>query len=67
VTKSNARAILACKRTVDAAIRRAIEKLSGDEKVFAENYWGASVLSAMSDSYYGSAPVVRAEETLDGQ
>jgi hypothetical protein len=66
VNRKAARAILQAQRSILKALSVCEDKLQGDEKTYFENYWGAHVKSIMTGHGYGSAPVDRAADTLEG-
>jgi len=66
MTRKSAKAILTCQKAVMKALETCRGRLKGsDEKQYFDAYWGSHVTLIMQGSGYGSAPIKRAEETLD--
>jgi hypothetical protein len=64
MTKSEARAILACQKAVYKALDICENKLTGDELAYAQSYWMAHIRQSFDGHSYGGAPVVRAGRIL---
>lgn len=65
MTKKEAKALLACQAKVVKAIESCLSQLSSDERNYAESYWAAHIRSAITGQGYGSAPMGRAQLTLE--
>jgi hypothetical protein len=65
MNKRQARAMLSCQRQINKAIDSCLEKLSSDDRMYAEAYWAAHIRSAINGSSYGSAPIKKAESALE--
>jgi hypothetical protein len=64
MTKTEARAILACQKQVKKSIESCLSKLSPQMRETAEAYWAAHILSTVGGVSYGSMPIERAERAL---
>jgi|HubBroStandDraft_4_1064222.scaffolds.fasta_scaffold08568_5 hypothetical protein len=66
MTRKQAKAILACQKAVMKALETCRGRLKGSEEgLHFDAYWGSRVTLIMQGSGYGSAPIKRAEETLE--
>jgi hypothetical protein len=64
MTKSNAKAILACRKAILKALDDCAERLHEPDRTQFDAYWGAHIRSTMEGYGYGSAPIALATETL---
>jgi hypothetical protein len=65
MTKTNARAILAARRAILKALDTCASRLTGDDKVYFDAYWGAHVRSYVEGRGYGTAPIDQALEVTE--
>ena len=64
MTKKEARAIIACRDKISAALRICRNALSGQEAEYADAYWMSHIRQSINGDAYGSMPIYRAEETV---
>lgn len=65
MTDKEAKAILLCRKRVEAALNACEAKLGEEELQYAQSYWMSHIRDSMNGRVYGSAPVAKAEERLD--
>ena len=65
MTKKEARAIVACRNKIIAALDACYLKLSIEQSQYADNYWMAHIRQSLDGHSYGSAPTGEAEELLE--
>jgi len=65
MTKREARAILACQKTIEKALDVCLEKLGNDESDYATSYWMAHIRDSIGGSAYGSMPIGAAHDLIN--
>jgi hypothetical protein len=67
MTKTEARAILACQKALGKALKICEGKLKGDELQYAQQYWMGQIYVIIGGFYYGSMPIESALAVLEPQ
>lgn len=64
MTKTEARAILACQDKINKALDACIRKLEPQTRDYAEAYWATHIRLVINSIGFGSAPINRARDVL---
>jgi hypothetical protein len=65
MTKTEARAILACRKAVLKALETCSKQLKGEELQTMQAYWGSHIRISIEGRAYGGAPINLAMDALN--